>query len=120
MTTLLVDSFSSHNGFDCSVTHTWDTDKRKAVIGGINVPQMWHEYLPEKKKLNSNWLNAEKECGSVLRSHLWGGHKERLCSSLTFCQDKRKLNVLNSRPFPCSVLTPYSVLPCQNVWTYVR
>lgn len=73
-----------------------------------------------------NWLNAEKECGSVLRGHLWGGHKERLCSRLppvnwlTFCQDRRKVNVLNSRPFPCSVLTPYSVLPCQNVWTYVR
>lgn len=43
---------------------------------------MYRKYLPQKKKLNSNWLNAEKECGSVLRGHLWGGHKERLCSRL--------------------------------------
>ena len=30
-----------------SVIDTWGTDKSKAVIGGVTVPQTWREHLPE-------------------------------------------------------------------------
>ena len=29
------------------VIHTWGTDKSKAVIGGVTVPQTWREHIPE-------------------------------------------------------------------------
>ena len=45
------------------------TDKSKAVIGGVTLVR-----TPSRKwELNSNWLTARKECGSILSSHLWGG-----------------------------------------------
>ena len=33
--TTLVDYLFLHDDFDCSVIHTWGTDKSKAVIGGV-------------------------------------------------------------------------------------
>ena len=50
--TTLVDYLFLHDDFDCSVIHTWGTDKSKAVIGGVTVPQTWREHLPE----NGSWI----------------------------------------------------------------
>ena len=48
---------------------TWSTtDKSKAVIGGVTLAR-----TPTRKwELNSNWLTAGKECGSILSGRLWG------------------------------------------------
>ena len=65
--TILVDCLFSRNDFDCSVIHTWGTDWRSHRAA--NVPR-----TPSRKwELNSNWLTAGKECGSILRSRLWEG-----------------------------------------------
>ena len=45
--TTVVNCFFSRDDFDYSVIHTWGTDKSKAVIGGVRVPQTWREHLPE-------------------------------------------------------------------------
>ena len=45
--TTVVNCFFSRDDFDYSVIHTWGTDKSKAVIGGVTVPQTWREHLPE-------------------------------------------------------------------------
>ena len=45
--TTLVDYLFLRDDFDCSVIHTWGTDKSKAVIGGVTVPQTWREHFPE-------------------------------------------------------------------------
>ena len=45
--TTVVNCFFSPDDFDYSVTHTLSTDKSKAVIGGVTVPQTWREHLPE-------------------------------------------------------------------------
>ena len=50
--TTLIDCLFSCDDFDCSVIHTWGTDKSKAVIGGVTIPQMWREHLPE----NGSWI----------------------------------------------------------------
>ena len=39
----------SLDDFDCSVIRTWGTDKSKAVIGGVTIPQTWREHLPDNK-----------------------------------------------------------------------
>ena len=64
-----VNDLFSRDDLYCSVIHTWSTDKRKAVIGGVTLAR-----TPSKKwGLNSNWLTAGKQCGLVLSSRLWGG-----------------------------------------------
>ena len=64
-----VDRLFSRDNFDCSVIHTRSTDKGKAVIGGVTVAR-----TPSRKwELNSNWLAAGKEFGSILSSRLFGG-----------------------------------------------
>ena len=45
--TTLVDCLFSRVDFDCFVIHTWGTDVRKAVIGGVTIPQIWRKHLPE-------------------------------------------------------------------------
>ena len=50
--TTVVNCLFSRDYFDYSVIHTWGTDKRKAVIGGVTVPQTWLEHLPE----NGSWI----------------------------------------------------------------
>ena len=50
--TTLVYYLLSRDDFDCSVFHTWGTDKSKVVIGGVIVLQTWHEHLPE----NGTWI----------------------------------------------------------------
>ena len=35
--TTIVDCLFSRNDFNCSVIHTWGTDKSKAVIGGVTI-----------------------------------------------------------------------------------
>ena len=50
--TTLVDCLFSRDDFDCSVVYTWDTDKSKAVIGGVTVPQTSREHFPE----NGSWI----------------------------------------------------------------
>ena len=39
--TTLVDCLFSSDDFDCFVIHTWGSDKSKAVIGVVTIPQMW-------------------------------------------------------------------------------
>ena len=50
----------------CFVNHT---DKSKAVIGRVSVART----TSRKWKLDSNWLNAGKEYGSVLAAVCGGG-----------------------------------------------
>ena len=72
--TTVVNCLFSRGDFDYSVIHTWGTDKSKAVIGGVTVPQTINvQWTPSRKwELNSNWLTVGKECGLILRSRLWG------------------------------------------------
>ena len=64
-----VNSLFSRDDFYCSVSHKWNNDKSKAVIGGVTLARK-----PSRKwELNSYWLTAGKECGSILSSRLWGG-----------------------------------------------
>ena len=53
----------------CFVNRTWGTDKSKAVIVWVSVART----ISRKWKLDSNWLNAEKEYGSVLAAFCGGG-----------------------------------------------
>ena len=65
--TILVDCLFSRDDFDCSVIHTWGTDKSKAVIRGVTIPNIAR--TPSRKwELNSNWLIAGKEWGSIFSS----------------------------------------------------
>ena len=67
-TTPLVNGLFSRDVFYCSVIHTRSTDKSKAVIGGVTLVR-----TPSRKwDLNSNWLTAGKECGSIPSSRSWG------------------------------------------------
>ena len=51
-----------------SFTPPWSTDKSKAVIGGVTLVR-----TPSSKwELNSNWLTAGKEGGSIPSSRSWG------------------------------------------------
>ena len=64
-----VNGLFSRDDFYCSVSHKWNNDKSKAVIGGVTLARK-----PSRKwELNSYWLTAGKECGSILSSRLWGG-----------------------------------------------
>ena len=53
----------------CFVNRTWGIDTSKAVIGRVSVARTTFR----KWKLDSNWLNAEKEYGSVLAAVCGGG-----------------------------------------------
>ena len=53
----------------CFVNRTWGTDKSKAVIVRVSVART----TSRKWKLDSNWLNAGKEYGSVLAAVFGGG-----------------------------------------------
>ena len=72
----LVDCLFSRDHFDCSVIYTWGTDKscdwrshRTANVART----------PSRKwELNSNWLTAGKECGSIVGGSVAWRH--RLCS----------------------------------------
>ena len=67
--TTLVDCLFSRDDFDCSVIYTWGTDETWRSHHTANV-----ERTPSRKwELNSNWLIAGKECGSILSSRGWGG-----------------------------------------------
>ena len=50
--TNVVNCLFSGDDFDYSVINTWDTDKSKAVIGGVTVPETWREHLPK----NGSWI----------------------------------------------------------------
>ena len=64
-----VNGLFSRDNFDCSVIHKWSNDKSTAVIGGVTSAR-----TPSRKwELNSHWLTAGKECGSMFSSRLWGG-----------------------------------------------
>ena len=54
--TTLVYCLFSRDDFDCSVFHTWGTDKSKAVIGGVTELQTWREHLQE----NGTWILISK------------------------------------------------------------
>ena len=64
--TTSVNGLFSRGDLYCSAIHTWSTDKRKAVIGGVTLART----PSRKRELNFDWLTAGKECGSVHSSRL--------------------------------------------------
>ena len=72
--TTLVDCLFSRDDFDCSVIHTWGNDESKASCDWRSHHTTNVAQTPSRKwELNSNWLIAGKECGSVFSSCQWGG-----------------------------------------------
>ena len=66
--TTSVNGLFSRDDFDCSVIHKWSNDKSTAVIGEVTLVR-----TPSRKwELNSYWLTAGKECGSIFSTRLWG------------------------------------------------
>ena len=64
-----VNGLFSRDDFYCSVSHKWNNDKSKAVIGGVTLAR-----TPSRKwELNCYWLTAGKEYGSILSSRLQVG-----------------------------------------------